>query len=182
MTNEKLFRGSLFLLFAIAAGSMVFLVFLPRQRAIADLRRQIQDRKRYILESQSVEASIVTMEKDLADACSYIERRAKQAPADGDLDTVFGSIADEAKNAGVLTHCFQPQPDDNSETAIKRMRATLVTEGTFHQLFDFMARLEQLPRAFWIEELQLHHTDEDNDRLTCEMGLAIFADNRGNSD
>ena len=97
MTNEKVFRGSLFLLFAIAAGSMVFFVFLPRQQAIADLRRQIEDRKQYILESQSVEASIVIMEKDLADASSYIERRAKQAPAEGDLDTVFGSIADEAK-------------------------------------------------------------------------------------
>lgn len=182
MTNTKLVRGLLFLLFALAVGSTVFFVFLPRQRAIADLRRQVKDRKQYIQQSQHLDALIVKMENDLAAACTYVDGRASRAPADGDLDTVFGSIANEAKSSGVVTSRFQPHQEDENEAAIQRMTATLVTEGTFHQLFDFLGRLERLPLTFWIDGLQLQQVGDETDRLTCTMNLVIFADNRGNSD
>lgn len=182
MTNTKLVRGLLFLLFTLAAGSTVCFVFLPRQRAIAGLRREVESRKQYIQESQHLDAMIVRMENDLAAACTYVDARAKQAPADGDLDMVFGSIANEAEEAGVVTHRFQPHPEEKDESAIKRMTVTLVTEGSYHQLLDFLARLERLPLTFWIDGLHLQHAGEETDRLTCEMDLVIFADNRGNSD
>lgn len=182
MTNAKLVRGLLFLLFTLAAGSTVCFVFLPRQRAIADLRREVETRKQFIQESQHLDAMIVKMENDLAATSAYVSRRAKQAPADGDLDMVFGSIAKEAENAGVVTHRFQPHADEKDEAAIKRMTVTLVTEGSYHQLVEFLARLEGLPLVLWIDGLHLQRVGDETDRLTCEMDLVIFADNRGNSD
>jgi Tfp pilus assembly protein PilO len=185
MTNPKMIRGLLILLFALAVGSTVCFVFLPRQRAIADLRRQVEARMKYIQESQHLDALIVKMENDLAAVSSYVDNRASQAPADGDLDAVFGSIANEAESSGVETKRFQPHPEyekGKDEDAIKRMAATLVTEGDFQQLFDFLGRLERLPLTFWIDGLQLQHVEDGSDRLTCELNLVIFADNRGNSD
>lgn len=182
MKDTKLVRGILFLLLAIAVGSTVCFVFLPRQRAIADLRRQIKSRQQYIMESQHLDAKIVKMENDLAAACNYVDGCARQTPVDGDLDIVFGSIANEAKSSGVVTNRFQPHAEQKGEAAIKQMTATLVTEGSFHQLLDFLGRLEQLPLTFWIDRLQLQRAEDESDRLTCEMDLVIFADNPGNSD
>jgi len=182
MTNTILIRGLLFVLLALAVVCSVCSLILPRQQAIADLRQQLDEREQYIQKSEHLDAQITEMENDLAAALAYVKERASQTPVDGDLDIVFGSIADEAKNSGVVTSRFQPHPEDATEAAVKRMTVTLVTEGTFQQLLDFLARLERLPLTFWIDTMQLQKVDDESDRLSCEMSLVIFADNRGNSD
>jgi len=182
MTNSKMLRWLLFLLFALAVGSTVGFVFLPRQKALAELRDELEAREQYIQQSEHLDVSIVRMENDLNAVRKYVDNRASQAPADGDLDIVFGSIATEAKESGVVTHRFQPHEQDENESAVRRMTATLVTEGDFCQFFGFLRRMEQLPLAFWIDGLQLQPAGDETDRLNCEMTLVIFADNRGNSD
>jgi len=182
MNNPRITRVLLFLLLGLAVISTVAFVFLPRERAIADLRAELETREQFISETQHMDALIVSMENDLEAARAYVDARVSSAPPEAKLASVFGTIASEAKDSGVVTQSFQPQKSNDEQSPISRSTATMVTEGDFLEMFDFLGRLERLPVSLWLDDLQLQVVDEETSRLSCEMTLVIFADNRGNSD
>jgi len=182
MTSPKTMRALLFSLFALAAISMVVFVFLPRQQAISRLRDELRARRQYIDESQHLDALIVNMENELQEARSYVARCAGSTPPDAELVSVFGKIARAATDCGVVTQSFQPERACSEPAPIKRLTATLVTEGPFRQTFAFLARLEHLPFLVWLDDLGLRMADDETGHLSCQVKLVIFADNCGNSD
>ncbi len=182
MKNPKLVRVLIFLLLGLAVISSVAFVFLPREQAIAKLRTELETRELFILQNQHADAHIVSIEHDLEAARAYVDARVGSVPTDAEPVSVFGRIASEAKNSGAVTQSFQPRKPDDEQSLIRRSTAIMVTEGSFSQIFDFLGRLERLPIPLWLDDLQLQVADEDTNRLSCEMTLVIFADNRGNSD
>jgi Tfp pilus assembly protein PilO len=182
MNSRRIVLVLLLVLLGLAVISTVSFVFLPRERAAANLLAELDTRENFIRETQHLDAMIFTMENELKAARTYVDARDGTIPTDAELVSVFGKIASEAKDSGVVTQSFQPQKPDNDQSPIKRSTATLVIEGCFQEIFDFLGRLERLPVALWLDELQLQKADEGTNRLSCAMTLVIFADNRGNSD
>lgn len=182
MSNPKVVRVLIFVLLGLAVISTVAFVLLPREKAIADLRAELETREQFTRQNEHADARIASMEQELRAARAYVDDCTGSAPTDAELVSVFGEIASEAKEAGVVTQSFQPQKSQDEPSPIRRSTATLVTEGSFQQIFDFLGRLERLPIALWLDDLQLQVADEETGRLSCEMTLVIFADNRGNSD
>jgi len=59
---------------------------------------------------------------------------------------------------------------------------SLAASGTFAQVFELIASLDQLPGPTWINDLSLTAERREPGKVAFEANLVIFTDNSKNSD
>jgi Tfp pilus assembly protein PilO len=172
-------------LFPVAVISGVagylFLVFLPGQRATAELREQFKQQQQYLLESTMLEPKIHQAESELAKTKRYRDAWHNSAPSEERVAHVHVDITEKANQSGAEIVRFEPQPAETS-AYLRRLPLELALEGTFHQLFAFLAQLERLDAEFWIDSMHIESVPSTPGRLRCELRLALFAAERKISD
>jgi Tfp pilus assembly protein PilO len=179
MKPQKLTSWSLIALLTLAASSSLAFVFLPRQRILDRRHQELTMQEHCVHQSLHLDAQLLKLDQELHATREYLTGRWPNTPSDSALLGAFGSIAREAQAAGVTTDHFQPQPDEDMAAARpptgRRWKATLVTEGSFVQLFDLVGRLERLPVRLWIDEMKVQRGKDAGSAARCEMKLVIFA-------
>lgn len=166
----------------LAAGALTYIfgLFVPKQEAIAQARARVREMQQEIIQSARLQSVIHQMQEELADTRQSAQEWRDTAPSARQLGELFGQITRHANEAGVSIQRFTPRPvlDLN---LLHEIPVTLAVEGEFRSIFDLVRRLETLPGAVWIERIQMQPAD-GSQRLQCELALAIFADQAGNSD
>ena len=94
---------------------------------------------------------------------------------------LFGQISILADQAGTDNLSLDPLQEVQMESA-KRYPLALGCHGTYHEIQDFVYRIEQLPYEIWIEDIKLTPLANREDRLQCEITLKFFIASNGNSD
>ena len=70
---------------------------------------------------------------------------------------------------------FTPQP----EQALKELSmipVALRTRGNYHELHEFVHRLESLSIPVWIDEIEIPQAASEAGQLECGLRITIFAD------
>lgn len=161
---------------SVTAGvaGYVFLIFLPGERATAQLRQQFEDQKHYIIQCGALDAKIIEVERELNRTDSFIAAWEEASPHEARLAHVFVDITRHADKAGASIVRFEPQPAEEL-ALLKRVPVEMALEGTFSQIYSFLARLESLEPDFWIDSLEIEPVSSESGRLRCELRLALFA-------
>jgi Tfp pilus assembly protein PilO len=168
---------------AVAGGvaAYLFAIFLPGQRATADLRKQLIEQQSYVLDSTLLDAHIAQAEKDLARTKQFTQSWQEAAASEHRLAHVFLKITEHAAQSGAVMVLFEPQPAEHL-AYLKKVPVQLALEGSFAQVFDFVARLETLEAEFWIDRMQIDPVPATKGKLRCEVHLVLFADRPKESD
>jgi Tfp pilus assembly protein PilO len=163
---------------ALAAASVAYVVFvfLPGQRAIAQLRRQVQEKQQFIARTQSLPAAIQQAADDLQAANDYAAAWRASAPSEARLAATLGQITQRAQQTSLLVQRFDPQPVARLD-AVWQAPVAVAMEGSFLQVFEFLRAIEELPASVWIASLRLENSGRDDGRARCELTLVVFADN-----
>ncbi len=159
----------------------VFAVFLPTRRAIADLGRQLQAKRQYVMLTQQQFATFGQMQEELEAAQLQARNWRNTAPRGADLAGFLRSLSEISSQTGATIQRITPEQPTQLET-LRRHPVRVVVEGNFHQVFAFLCRLEALPLTAWNTRLHLHRESENSETLQCELSLAVFTDNRDSSD
>jgi Tfp pilus assembly protein PilO len=166
-------------LFGLAvAGAIlayVFLVFLPGQRATAELRKELETKRGYVVASGYAGVKMAQSEKELARINEFTKTWRESAPTESRIAQLFVKITKAAEGAKVEIIRFEPQPAERLEM-LDRIPVEMACEGTFVQAFDFLTRLESLEADFWVTGLHIERVNAESPRLRCELSLAFFAD------
>lgn len=173
--NAKPKQSYVFALVVTAAvACYVFFVFMPGQRATAELRQQFVQQLDFVRQTGQLGPKIQQLEQDLARTHGFIHAWHQAAPSEERLAHIFVKITEHANSAGVDIVRFEPQPAEQLDY-LRRVPVEMAAEGTFHQLFALMGRLESLESEFWIETLDVRPVQSTPGRLRCELRLALFA-------
>lgn len=162
-------------------GGYMFLVFLPGQRATAELREQFKQQQQYVLNSLQLDPKVAQLEKELAKTQRFNEAWHKASPSEERLAHVFVKITEHADTVGADIVRFEPQPAETTHF-LRRVPVELAVEGSFKQLFAFVAAMETLDSEFWVDQLHIEPVPATPGRLRCELRLALFAAERKISD
>lgn len=162
------------LIVSAAVACYVFLVFLPGQRATAELRQQFTQQQQYVMQSTKLGPQIAELEKELRRTHAFIRAWHADSPSEERLAHVFVAITEHANRAGADIVRFEPQAAEQLEY-LRKVPLELAVEGSFTQLFTLVGALESLQAEFWIESLDMQPVPATPGRLRCELRLALFA-------
>lgn len=157
-----------------AVAGYVFLVFLPGQRATAELRQQFTQQQEYVLQCGQLGPKIAGLERELKHTRAFNKAWHASAPSEERLAHVFVAITEHANRSGANIVRFEPQPAEQLEY-LQRVPVEMAVEGSFAQLFALIGRLESMQAEFWIDSFDVQAVPATPGRLRCELRLALFA-------
>jgi Tfp pilus assembly protein PilO len=160
---------------ATAALLYILFVFVPGQRSLAQLRREVREKQQHVLQSDRLAVPIQSSEDKLRTIENFAEKQRSQLPSAAELLKSLGKISEQAKLAGVTLRRVDPQPAVKLET-LQQLPVELHLEGDFSQMFDFIQRLEQLPFTIWVRKLRVGENEGKSGALQTELSLTIFGD------
>jgi Tfp pilus assembly protein PilO len=180
--NLSFERRNLLVTLLLGGGAVayVFFVFLPMQSKTAVLSDELATQRQFVDQSLTLVNSMAAVEDELAAARDFAAAWRTTAPPAGQLAPTFGAITRCAADAGVEVMHFDPQPVVSMET-VTRAPLSLSCSGKFHEVLTFLELLEAQPQTIWVEDLLLSRGESENGRMTCELTLVVFADNREGS-
>ncbi len=159
-----------------AAIAYVVVVFLPTQRSISNIRRDILAKQEHILQSDRLTLPTQQAEQKLQAVNAFVQRFDSMLPStQGELLRTFGRISEQAKLAGVVVRRFDPQGTVDL-ASLRQAKLEISLEGTFPQILDFIKRIEELPNLIWITNVRLAKIEGSSELLTSELTLTIFGD------
>lgn len=159
----------------------LFLFFLPAQRTLDSLTRDLSKEQDAVGQADALLPSIATTEQQLAKARKYNSQWIEAAPSESELPSLFGKVNRLAKAAGITTTRLDPQPAVQYEK-IRLINLTAAYRGSFAQISRFLCELESTPEAIWIDRVQMEGSSQTGKDITCEVTLAIFVDKTDDSD
>ena len=177
LTAKKPRSWVLTTILAASAVAYVAFVFLPGQRAIGEMRKQLHEKQQFIVQADRLTFAIQKAADDMQAALEFAEEWRSHAPSEAKLAATFGRITECAQTAGLSVHRFDPQPLVRLDS-IWQAPVSMVAEGEFTQVFAFLGSIEAMPGTLWIQNLRMENGAKDGVRLRCEMTLIVFADNR----
>jgi len=163
-----------------AAVAYCVLVLAPNHRAIREQREQIAAKRLQAMQAGSIALAIEATRKDLDRAKAYIAAWDTKAPAEKDRAVLFGKINDLAKQAGVVTTRFDPEPLKRRDRLVE-IPLTIGIQGSFGQIQAFLYALEQLPASIWIDSAKLA-ISKDGRLIHGEINAVVFTANSDISD
>ena len=169
---------------AMAVGAVIYVVaiFLPAQKSISRTRREVLDMQEHILQSDRLSLPIQTSQQRMVSVESFTRRHDAMLPATkSELLRTFGRISEQAKLAGVIVRRFDPKGTIELKS-LREARLELSLEGTFPQIMDFLARLEELPHVIWVPNVNVGKVEGSEQTLLAELSLTIFGDLADQSD
>lgn len=160
------------ILVALPAASYM-LVFQPQNAEISRARSEI-DHKRQMLEQLQRETA---RNRDLQRANEEMEERVAEIearlPSDREVDRIVRKVSDLAAGSGL---------EAPSLTSGRPLAAALYMEqplemrtvGDFDGFYEFLLRLEQLPRITRISDLKLRRDSQRDGQMNVDFTLSIY--------
>lgn len=155
-----------------------FLVFRPQNRDIKAARTEIEHKKGVLdkLRQESARSA------DLAKSNAEIEERIKQIearlPSNKEVEQIVRQVADVCTASGLTFPEMKTNKAIKSATFMEQP-IELSTEGNFTGFYDFVTKLEQLPRITKMTDLKLRRLPNDNGKLEAKFTLSIFYQDEG---
>ncbi|PHS16986.1 MAG: hypothetical protein COA78_03330 [Blastopirellula sp.] len=182
MLQNKSKSQVLFLGILSVAGVVYVLFFLaPWQRSISQLQADVISKQTEIAGVQDLELRLMQLEKETVRLNTYLENWQVDSLLNQQAAKLFGQISILADQAGTDNLSLDPLQEVQMESA-KSYPLALGCQGTYHEIQDFIYRIEQLPYEIWIEDIKLTPLANRDNRLQCEITLKFFIASNGNSD
>jgi Tfp pilus assembly protein PilO len=160
---------------ALGALCYVLLIFLPAQRSISALRRELREKQQHVLQSDRLTIPMSQSEDKLRVVADFTRREKDHLPSANELIKSLGLISEQAKLAGVTVRRFDPQPVTHLET-LQVLPVELSLEGTYLQVFELIQRIEKLPLVIWVKRMHVGEIEGKPGSLTTELTLTIFGE------
>lgn len=166
---------------ALGASAYVWFVFLPGKRAIAELDAEMQTKQMFAANVHQTAAAIRRLEHLTHQTQAYNNDHRLPAATSGQFARLYGRIAQTAREAGVRTTRFAPEPPAAYEQ-FQKVSLRLGCVGTFAQVSRLLGGLERLPQPIWVDSISMQPEAEDGEHVRCEFMLGVFVDNFADSD
>jgi len=162
------------------ALAYLFLVYLPSQRADAELQQQLKEQQEYLAGAKAINTAMQTTVEQLQGAEAYQMRWAEHAPSERTIGALYEKMHLLARAQGVTITRFDPQAVV-AHAYLVELPVSLGCTGQFAEIATFLAEIESLPEEIWVSGLRMEEMEADRQSVSCELDLVVFAANSENS-
>ena len=163
-------------LIVIGASTYVLFWFLPKQNDLKDLQKVVDQKQEFVVEAMSFDRRVDSLRRRLVEVQSFTKLWRSKAPRTNEFVHLLSSISEHASQSGALLQRMKPM-DAVSRGVINEVPIAIECRGTFHEVFDFARRLEDMAANLCITDWRISTSGEDGGNVQCEFGLMVFADN-----
>ena len=148
----------------VGAACYVFAI-APVEGRVATLRSQRAAQEQELVQLRAMAAELVRVRREAAEVERQLEIAKAKLPTEREMPALYRTLSDAAVQAGLAVALFQPQAS-RTRDFYNEIPISLVAEGGYHDVGDFVGRVAALPRAATIGELKLTGTKAEPTRAT----------------
>ena len=137
----------------------------PVEGRVATLRSQRAAQEQELVQLRAMAAELVRVRREAAEVERQLEIAKAKLPTEREMPALYRTLSDAAVQAGLAVALFQPQAS-RTRDFYNEIPISLVAEGGYHDVGDFVGRVATLPRAATIGELKLTGTKSEPTRAT----------------
>lgn len=179
--RAKIRRLCITLGMAAAVLAYLMLIFIPAQQSIAELRRELERRREYVLAVDRNFAQLVELQDQLRAAEAFVESSRPDGQSKMSMTHLLASITQFARSSNVTLQRVTPG-ETFAGAALRQQDVDLTVAGGFQQVFSFLAKVESWPGHLWLTNLQIESSGEGGETVMSTLRLTVFTDLPGNSD
>jgi len=174
--------GKTLLILGLVATAVGYwcLLYRPGQQQIAEIRRELGEKREAVSNIGTVTAAVLTAQKEIERTASYNDAWERDAPSLAELSTLFGKISALSQSNQANTVQFDPDPAVRHEK-LSEVPLRITLSGSFSHIAHFLYELERLTASIWVESLRLDMSAKDGKSVNGSVDLVIFADNSEDS-
>ena len=175
-------KSQVVFLSTLAVAGVVYVLFFlaPWQQSISQLQAELIQKQTEITGVQNLELELMQLEQDQVRFKKYLGNWQAGSAQNQQAGVLFGQISNLADLAGTVKLSLDPLQEIQMSST-KSYPLALGCQGTYHEIQDFVYRIEELPYEIWIEDIKLTPLANQDNRLQCEMTLKFFIVSNGNS-
>jgi type IV pilus assembly protein PilO len=145
---------------AVGVGGYL-LVVSPIETRVASLRAQRAAQQQELTQLRAMAAELARVRREAAEVEQRLETAKAKLPTEREMPALYRALSDAAIQSGLAVALFQPQASKTRDF-YNEIPISLVAEGGYHDVGDFVGRVATLPRAATIGELKLTATKPDS--------------------
>lgn len=157
-----------------AAVAYAMLVFVPGQRSIAGLRRQVREKELRISQNYQLAEPIRKLEAQVDASRAFADAWREKSPGANAVAPLYAEVIRRAKETGAEVTTMSPQAEQ-SLSLVGLVPVAMQAEGTYRSIHALVEQLETMPSKVWVDDLLLI-PDREGGRVRCTLKLMIFVD------
>lgn len=153
--------------------SSYWLVFRPQNREIDRAKGEIRHKEEMLAKLREETARNADLQKaneDISRSVTAIEAR---LPSGKEIDSVVRQVSDLAVQSGLAAPAMKSAKPVKAALYMEQP-LEMQMEGNFHGFYEFLLKLEQLPRITRIPDMKIKRDDDQNGNLKAEFTLSIY--------
>lgn len=153
--------------------SSYFLVFKPQNAEIRQAKQEIEHKRELLTKLQQMTARNEDLQRANEEIRQSIETIEARLPTTKEVDNVVRQVSELAKAAGLESPAIE---SDKPVKAALYMEQPLKMkiDGNFNGFYDFLQRLEQLPRITRLPDIKVTRANNEDGHMKAEFTLSIY--------
>lgn len=153
--------------------SSYWLVFRPQNAEIAQARREIEHKRQMLDKLRQTTAHNENLERANEEIKASIGAIEARLPSNKEVDAVVRQVSDLAVESGLAAPAIESDKPVEASMFMEQPLKMKIT-GNFTGFYEFLMRLEQLPRITRIPDLRLTRANDADGHMKAEFTLSIY--------
>jgi type IV pilus assembly protein PilO len=163
----------LLLVLLVLPLSSYWLVFRPQNAEIDQAKAEIAHKRQMLDKLRHATAQNADLERannEIQDSISKIEAR---LPTTKEIDKIVRQVSELAVEVGLGSPNMKSEKPLPAASYMEQPLAMAIT-GDFHGFYEFLLRLEQLPRITRIPDLNIKRSQQHDGHMEADFTLSIY--------
>jgi Tfp pilus assembly protein PilO len=153
--------------------SSYWLVFRPQNHQITLARGEVQHKQSLLEQLRQETARNADLERANAEMKANIAVIEARLPSNKEVDSIVRQVTDLAVQCGLDAPAIKSGKPVKAALYMEQP-LEMKTSGDFNGFYQFMTKLEQLPRITRVPDMKLSRSDKTNGVMTAEFTLSIY--------
>jgi len=153
--------------------SSYWFVFRPQNSEIAQARREIEHKRAMLDKLREVTSRTEDLERANQEVREGIARIEDRLPSDKEVDSIVRQVSALAVEVGLAPPTLKSEKPVPAASYMEQP-LLMATSGDFHAFYEFLIRLEQLPRITRMPDVVIKRRDDEDGHMEAEFTLSIY--------
>lgn len=174
--KDWMFVGVILGLTALLCAVFYFLVYQPELQRLDQTRKELADAQTELANRKQLAANIDALRADTAQIRELVSDFEERLPSEREIATLLTQFEDIAGDVGGLDVQMRAQIA-RPEGAKLTIPYRIVVRGSFHDIAEFINRLERFKRYLKVSELQVGPEKEGVSEAQFTLSTYTFVEN-----
>ena len=174
--KDWMFVGVILGLTALLCAVFYFLVYQPELQRLDQTRKELADAQTELANRKHLAANIDALRADTAQIRELVSDFEERLPSEREIATLLTQFEDIAEDVGGLDEQLRAQIA-RPEGAKLTIPYRIVVRGSFHDIAEFINRLERFKRYLKVSELQVGPEKDGVSEAEFTLSTYTFVEN-----